>query len=327
MKDSLLPFLCCPVSRSPLQIEAADRHGESGEILSGTLRSSEGRIYLIDGGIPHLGLTFRSADEAQTVRAFGQEWARYDDFEGFMGSGDLFTSFTGLTEKQVRDKTVLEVGCGAGRWLKTLAALGAREVVGLDFSSAVVQAARRTTGLSHVHVVRGSALDMPLAPMFDLVVSIGVIHHLDDPIAGLAGIRKAVVNPHLVAIWVYAAEGNELYLRLVKPLRWLGPKLPQAALVALSRGLASILWAYVHTVNPLATRAGLRLPLRDYLSMLRRLRYCDLESVVYDQLTPSIARYPTKSEVRDWVGQAGGKIEHLYHARQNSWQCHFQFGF
>jgi SAM-dependent methyltransferase len=325
VKDAVLPYLCCPVSRSPLELDEVVRDPVSHEIISGTLKSFDGRRYQVQDGIPQLALAFKSDIEEQTVHAFGKEWSRYDDFNSYMGSPELFCEFTGLSREDIRGRTVLEVGCGGGRWLKVMADLGAREVVGLDFSSAVIQAAKRTAGYPQVHVVRGSALDMPLLPKFDLVVSIGVIHHLADPVLGLKGMAKAVNASHLAAIWVYAREGNELYLRLVKPMRWLGPKLPDRLLAATSRVLTGALWCHIHSVNRLALRFRIPLPMRDYLGMLSRLRFIDVESVVYDQLTPSIARYPTRQEVEQWVQQADGEVVALNQRTGNSWRCHFRF--
>jgi SAM-dependent methyltransferase len=325
MTDWFTRHLCCPIDRSALTLldERLVRVGD--RVVEGFLRSEAGRLYLIEEGVPNLLASFRSEAERATTCAFGREWARYDDFEGFMGSPALFTAFTGLTREHVRGKTVLEVGCGGGRWVKVLAEMGARTVVGLDASSAVRQAARRTAAFPNVHIVRASALDMPLLPCFDLVVSVGVVHHLADPVLGLRNIR-CVVNPaHLVAFWVYAREGNQLYLSMIGPLRRATVHLPDAALVAASRVLASALWLHVRTVNRMAVSSGIPLPLRDYLHMLARLRFRDIESVVYDQLAPQIARYPTRSEVIDWVRRAGGEIQRLYHRTGNSWQCHIQF--
>jgi hypothetical protein len=166
---------------------------------------------------------------------------------------------------------------------------------------------------------------MPLLPKFDLVVSIGVIHHLSDPVLGLKGMSKTVTPSHLAAIWVYGREGNELYLQLVKPMRWLGPKLPDRVLTATSRVLTGVLWCHIHSVNRLALRYRIPLPMRDYLGMLSRLRFVDVESVVYDQLTPSIARYPTRQEVQQWVQAADGEIVALNQRTGNSWRCHFRF--
>ena len=65
--------------------------------MNGTLMSAGGRTYPIVNGIPDLTLPYRTTAEEATVGAFGREWARYDDFEGTMGSAELFVEFTGLT--------------------------------------------------------------------------------------------------------------------------------------------------------------------------------------------------------------------------------------
>ena len=324
MRDALLDYLCCPLTRSPLALEDAERDAASGDILAGALVSPEQRRYPIRDGVPHLALEFRDAREAQTVTAFGRQWQRFER-NAAEGSPELFCDYSGLTPDQVRGRTVLEVGCGAGRWLKVIAGLGARQVVGLDYSSGVVQARRRTLEQSNVHVVRGSALDMPLLPKFDLAISIGVVHTLADPVLGLKGIRRAVTPSHLVAIWVYAREGNEMYLRLVRPLRFLGPRLPDGVLFATSRALTVGLFAYIHSVNRLAVGLGLRLPLRDYLAQLSAVRFRDVEYMVYDQLTPSIARYPSRQEVQGWIHDAGAEIATLDQRTGNSWRSHLCF--
>ena len=92
-----------------------------------------------------------------------------------------------------------------------------------------------------------------------------------------------------------------------------------------SRGLAAILWSYIRTANRAAIAMNLGLPLREYLAMLAPLRFRDLESVVYDQLAPQIARYPSRSDVLEWVRGANGVVERLHHRTGNSWQCHFRF--
>jgi hypothetical protein len=179
--------------------------------------------------------------------------------------------------------------------------------------------------LSNVHVVRGSALALPIGAAFDLVLSIGVVHHLADPVLGLRNMRNAVTRDHLVVIWVYAREGNRLYLALVSPLRRLSRHLSDRLLSATSRCLAAGLWFHIHTVNRMAVAAGIKLPLGVYSSMLSDLRFRDLESVVYDQLAPQIAWYPTRNDVESWVSRAGGVIERMHHRTENSWQCHFYF--
>jgi SAM-dependent methyltransferase len=325
MKESVLEYLCCPVTRSSLHVQDAARGPGVTEIQSGYLQSAEGRRYEILDGVPQLQLAPTSADEESTVGSFGREWAKYDDFDGYMGSPELFLEFTGLRQDHIRGRTVLEVGCGGGRWLKVLADLGARAVVGLDAGTSVSQAAQRTARYPNVHVVRGSALNIPLKPSFDLVTSVGVVHHLADPVLGLKNMRQVTLPNHLVAFWVYAREGNELYLSFVRPLRSVTTRMPDGVNTVSSKVLAAFVWVYANTVNRLAAATNMPLPLRDYLVMLRRLRFRDIESVVYDQLTPCIAAYPTRDQVVSWVSQAGGHVERLFHRTGNSWQCHCRF--
>jgi SAM-dependent methyltransferase len=325
MHKSCLAMIRCPVSGTELKLTDALLDETSGHIITGNLVSPQGHRYVIRQGIPHLYTGYSSQAEAATVSSFGAEWARYNDFEGYMGSRDLFTMFTGLQEQEIANKNVLEIGCGGGRWLKVMADMGAKQIVGLDLGTSVEQALQRTHHLSNVHVIRGSALALPLAREFDLAVSIGVVHHLQDPVLALKSLRKVVRQDHLIAIWVYAKEGNELYLRAIRPFRWLGPKLNPFLLGCLSKALAGPVWLHMHTINKLAISAGIPLPLSQYFNMLSRLRFRDLDSVVYDQLTPSIARYPTKKEVCYWIEAAEGIVTRIHHRTGNSWQCHFRF--
>ena len=100
-------------------------------------------------------------------------------------------------------------------------------------------------------------------------------------------------------------------MSLVGPFRQFSRRAPDWLLATGSRLLSAVLWSYIHTMNRAAIAVGLSLPLRDYLGMLARLRFRDVESVVYDQLAPQIARYPARTQVLEWVGCAGGVVDRL----------------
>lgn len=69
----------------------------------------------------------------------------------------------------VTGKRVLELGCGAGQWSRSLAAEGAT-VVGLDLSEAQLAAAARAMGAARYPLVQGAAELLPFAAdSFDLV--------------------------------------------------------------------------------------------------------------------------------------------------------------
>lgn len=58
-------------------------------------------------------------------------------------------------------KTVLEIGCGNGRYLEILAPI-VGEILGIDYAEYLVNVARsRTKNLSNVNVINGNAKDLP----------------------------------------------------------------------------------------------------------------------------------------------------------------------
>lgn len=91
----------------------------------------------------------------------------------------------------------LDAGCGDGRFLAALPALGPvpDRVVGVDIADSILATARRaaaSVGLD-VELVRGNLERLPFGDAeFDLVVSIQVLEHLLDPAAGVRELARVV---------------------------------------------------------------------------------------------------------------------------------------
>ncbi len=119
-----------------------------------------------------------------------------------------------------RGKRVLDAGCGIGRHAYYAASYGASEVVALDLSGAVETARRNLESFDNVDVVQGDLLRPPFRTAaqgggFDLVYSIGVLHHLPDPHAGFRKLVEYVRPGGTIAVWVYGHENNG-----VRPTTW-----------------------------------------------------------------------------------------------------------
>ena len=112
--------------------------------------------------------------------------------------------------------SVLDVGCGVGRWCRELARRGAR-VTGVDFSPTMIAEARRRAAARGV-LARCRFLVQDLAHLdagekFDLVLGVTVLQHILEPQALRAAVRR--LADHL-------SEAGRLVLLEAAPERSIG---------------------------------------------------------------------------------------------------------
>jgi len=324
MKTWALEMLCCPQTGSPLSLQDPVQDGE--EIVSGWLVATSGQKYPIRDGVPHLTLDYVSEAEAQTVEAFGNQWNKFNAYKGFMSSPELLLNFFPMLKPDdFKDRVVLDAGCGNGRFMLPSANLGAKNLIGIDYSSSVFHAHTLTKHLPNVTVVRGSILQPPMKKgCIDLIFSMGVIDHLQDPAKGMHELGKLLQSKGRLAVWLYSREGNELYLRVIAPLLKIGHRLPTPLLLALSYALALPVWLHTWTVNRwLGVRrdGSNRLPMAGYFKFLMHLSFSDIASVVHDQLSHPLVRYMRRSEVETMFQEAGLSLQNLHSPRGNSWSA------
>jgi len=93
--------------------------------------------------------------------------------------------------------SVLDVGCGVGRWSRELASRGAR-VTGIDLSPTMIAQAKRRAAVQGV-AERCRFLVQDLAALdagqrFDLVLSVTVLQHILEPQALRAAVQRMVAH-------------------------------------------------------------------------------------------------------------------------------------
>lgn len=112
--------------------------------------------------------------------------------------------------KHVDGRTVLDMGCGSGRYAIALAHAGARQVVALDWSSRAYQPAKEwcERGGLRVQFVEGNVLELPFeAHAFNFVFSNGVIHHTRSIEGGLREIWRVLKPDGHAFLYIYGAGG------------------------------------------------------------------------------------------------------------------------
>jgi SAM-dependent methyltransferase len=100
-----------------------------------------------------------------------------------------------------RRARVLDLGCGSGRLLGPLLDGGARQIVGIDGSTALLaRAEHRAAGdallaeaveAGRIELVRGDIRHLRVAGRFSLIIAVGVLPHLDGPAAVGEMLRSA----------------------------------------------------------------------------------------------------------------------------------------
>jgi SAM-dependent methyltransferase/uncharacterized protein YbaR (Trm112 family) len=311
MRHELLPILRCPKSGEPLSLDPqTSSYAQDGQVESGWLVSASGDRYPIRGGVP------RFVPESNYSDSFGMQWNRFaktqlDSYSGHSISADRFWRATGWRPEELKDKWVLDVGCGSGRFCEIALEAGAF-VVGLDYSSAVDACYSNLSRYPRFHVVQGDIYAMPFqSEFFPFVYCLGVLQHTPDVERAFASLPRMV-----------AAGGGKLcaesYLRSWRmwllPQYWYRPittRMPKEKLFMLiERALPTLLvfskvfgsvpffGKYLKRIVPIANDQGV-FPLTD--QQLREWALLD----TFDWFAPVYDQPQTAATLTRWFQNAG----------------------
>jgi len=179
MKLSLLYILRCPVTGQSLRVEN-QQDIIDGEVINGFLVSEDNmHKYRIVNSV------VRFVPEENYADNFGMQWNHFrrtqlDSFSGQNISSDRFWKSTQWTQDEIKDKWVLDAGCGSGRFAEVALRAGAK-VVALDYSSAVDACYDNLKHYPNLHVVQGDIYALPFQPdFFPFIYSLGVLQHTPD---------------------------------------------------------------------------------------------------------------------------------------------------
>jgi ubiquinone/menaquinone biosynthesis C-methylase UbiE len=159
------------------------------------------------------------------------------------GSPDFFEQYDSLREKneprtfaralheyeRFKGKRVLEVGCGNAYTLARYAEHGA-EVHGIDITEAAIRISRKRFGYRTLkgNLIVGNAEELPYrTEYFDCICSMGVLHHVPDPVKAVAEIYRCLKPGGRLIVMFY--HRNSLLYRIVMPIKSLltGKRLEQ----------------------------------------------------------------------------------------------------
>ena len=112
---------------------------------------------------------------------------------------------------------ILDVGCGTGHRLIGLASCYPQsQFVGLDMTQKSIQTAKELAKfhkVNNISFVNSKIEKFEAKDEYDLVVSTGVLHHMENPIKGFTMINKALKVDGIAIIWLYHTIGE--YHRMI----------------------------------------------------------------------------------------------------------------
>lgn len=318
MRPAALRLLACPGCGNHLDLRpgTADADGHAMEATLACRGCTRG--WPIVRGVPRLVDRPPSLAVA-TASRFSRQWEMFSEIEPHHRQ-QFLDWVAPLTPDDFRGRTVLEGGCGKGRHSKLLGEFGAADVLALDLGDSVDVAFTNTRMLPNVHVVQMDLMQPAIQPVFDLAISVGVLHHLPRPAEGFRGLLQGLRPGGRVATWTYGLENNEWIVRWIDPIRKrFTSRLPAPALFVLATPPALLLWATSRAVSrsPSSRRPGALA----YIAYIAQLPFHEIRTIVFDQLTPTIAHYLPRREVEDWFAQAEIEQVAISWHNQNSWRA------
>lgn len=254
--------------------------------------------------------------DKQTIQDFGEQWTRYRDNEGYYASQEMLRDICGplLEVDNIRGTSVAEIGSGSGRIVGMLADAGANRITAVEPSQAMDALKENTESIKNrIEYIHGRGEELTLRE-YDLVFSIGVLHHIVDPSPIVRRVFESLRDGGQFIIWVYGREGNESYLSIFEPLRKVTRKLPDPILRIVAWSLTVFVSLYAQTCRIL------RLPMWNYMkSVILKLDWSQRYLVVFDQLNPCYAKYYSEKEAKDLLKKGGFSDVELYHRHGYSW--------
>lgn len=133
---------------------------------------------------------------------------------------------------EVKRPKILIAGCGTGQHpLLTASTVLNSEIVAIDLSLNSLSYAKRKSkelGFKNIEFMQGDILDVQKLNMkFDIIESVGVLHHMADPLAGWQSLRDCLRPSGLMKIGLYSASARfhiaqirrDIEKRKIKPTR------------------------------------------------------------------------------------------------------------
>lgn len=161
--------------------------------------------------------------KTRTGKIYGNLWSKFT-FENLTNNAleILKERFFMNNIEFLKNKDVIDIGCGSGRFTFALKKLGCKSVIGVDYGDKGLEIAGdilQKTGINGVEFLKNNILDLSFEDeKFDFVFCNGVLHHSEDLEKGLKEMVRVAKYGAKIWLYLYGDGGIFWYARKKMPL-------------------------------------------------------------------------------------------------------------
>ncbi len=193
------------IQTNPNEIKLYNPYNRKPLLLfdSQTLHDENGNRFPIINHIP------RFVDSKNYAESFGYQWnifrkTQIDKFNGSNLSEKRFYKSTGWQKEELKNQTILEAGCGAGRFTQIALEAGAN-VYSFDYSNSVDANMENNGPHDNLHLYQADIYHLPFPyNYFDKIFCFGVLQYTPNPRQSFFSLLPYLKDGGEIAFDVYA---------------------------------------------------------------------------------------------------------------------------
>lgn len=252
--------------------------------------------------------------QRKTADSFAFEWEKIYKENDYEKNNFYHFLSPYISEKDLKGKKTVDIGCGSGRFTKWAAKAGTEVSFGTDLGDSVEVAYKLNKNLPNVCIVQADIYHMPFKDVFDLAYSIGVLHHLPQPKNGFLSLIPVLNKTGRMLIWVYSRRNNFRALYFYEPMRAITRKMPKALLYKLCYIPALV----IHLWNGITKSLKIKnAPFGYYENFPFNMKLND----AFDVLATPKSNYYYIEDIKSWFGSAKLKNIKAYEHKEAGITC------